>query len=119
MAFNRFKNKNKKNAAHKKTAPGFEGPIRVKLPREGEVLGVLDQRVGASRMLIRCLDGKSRNCRVPGRLRRKLWLREGDIVIVKPWEFDDEKGDVIFKYNPTAVSWLRRKGHLKDIEGEF
>ena len=115
MAFSKFKNKNKKN----NPTPTPEGPIRVKLPKEGEVLGVLEQRLGASRILIRCLDGKSRNCRVPGRLKRKLWLREGDVVLVKPWEFDDDKGDVLFKYNPTAVSWLKRKGYLKEVEGEF
>ena len=120
MAFNRqgFKDKNKKN---KPTQPGSipEGPIRVRLPRGKEILGILDQRLGASRISIRCLDGKSRNCRVPGRLRRRLWLREGDVVLVEPWEFDDGKGDVIFKYNPAAIEWLRRRGYLKDIENEF
>lgn len=122
MAFSKFKDKSKKNKP--KEFPKFgeqqtEGPIRVKLPRDKEVLGILDQRVGASRMLIRCLDGKSRNCRVPGRLRRKLWLREGDVVIVLPWEFDNERGDVLFKYNPSQIAWLRNKGYLKDIENEF
>jgi translation initiation factor 1A len=92
---------------------------RVKLPRGREVLGILDQRVGASRMLVKCLDAKTRNCKVPGRLRRKLWLREGDIILVEPWEFDDEKGDVIFKYNPASVQWLKNKGYLKQIESEF
>jgi len=122
MAFNRFKNKNRPNSPkYPQNQQGQEslGPIRVRLPRGKEVLGIIDQRVGASRMLVRCLDGKSRNCRVPGRLRRKLWLREGDIVIVEPWEFDNEKGDVIFKYNPSAIEWLRRKDFLKNIENEF
>ena len=93
--------------------------IRVRLPRGKEVLGILEQRLGASRLLIKCLDGKARNCRVPGRLRRILWLREGDIVLVEPWEFDTEKGDVIFKYNPSQIQWLKRKGFLKQIENEF
>ena len=95
--------------------PGAPGLVRVRLPRGKEVLGILEQRLGASRILIRCFDGKSRNCRVPGRLKKKLWLREGDVVLVEPWEFDNEKGDVIFKYTPTAVEWLRRKGYLKEI----
>lgn len=91
-------------------------PIRVRLPQGREVLGVVEQRVGGSRMIVRCFDGKSRNCRVPGRLRRRLWVREGDIVIIEPWEFDNEKGDLLFKYNPTQVDWLRRKGYLQNIE---
>ncbi|PJA70690.1 translation initiation factor eIF-1A, partial [Candidatus Pacearchaeota archaeon CG_4_9_14_3_um_filter_31_7] len=90
-----------------------------KLPSRREVLGILDQRAGASRIIVRCMDGKTRNCRVPGRLRRRLWLRPGDVVIVAPWEFNNEKGDVLFKYNPTQVSWLKRNGYLKEIEEEF
>ena len=93
--------------------------VRVKLPRGREVLGILDQRVGASRMLVKCLDGKTRNCKVPGRLRRKLWLREGDIILVEPWEYDNEKGNILFKYNPASIQWLKNKGYLKQIENEF
>ncbi|MEK6820328.1 MAG: translation initiation factor eIF-1A [Nanoarchaeota archaeon] len=96
-----------------------EQPVRVKIPRGREVLGIIEQRVGASRMLVKCIDGKSRNCRVPGRLKRKLWLREGNIVVVEPWEFDDTKGDILFKYNPTQVEWLRKRGYLKTIQDEF
>ncbi|MFA5174124.1 MAG: translation initiation factor eIF-1A [Candidatus Pacearchaeota archaeon] len=95
-------------------------PIRVRTPRNGEVIGVVDQRVGANRMVVKCLDGKQRNCRIPGALRRGLWIRPGDVVIVKPWEFDgDTRGDLLFKYTPAAIDWLKRKGLMKEVEGEF
>ena len=119
MAFNKFKDTNKPNSWVPNSQVPQQEIVRVKLPRDKEVLGILEQRLGASRILIKCLDGKTRNCRVPGRLKKKLWLREGDIVIVEPWEFDNEKGDVIFKYNPAQVQWLRKKGYLKDISNEF
>ena len=90
--------------------------VRVKLPRGREVLGIIEQRVGGARMLVKCIDGKTRNCRVPGRLKRKLWLREGDVVIIEPWEYDDAKGDILFKYYPAQVEWLKGKGHFKEIE---
>src|SRR3990167_8292071 len=90
---------------------------RIKLPRERQVLGILEQRLGASRMRVRCLDGKTRVCRIPGRLKRKLWVRENDILIIEPWEFlGDEKGDVMYKYTPTQVLWLKNKGYLKKME---
>lgn len=89
---------------------------RVKLPRGNQVLGVIDQRLGASRMRVRCFDGKSRICRIPGRMKRKLWVREDDLVLIEPWEYDAAKGDVIFKYKQTQVGWLRRKGYVKDLE---
>jgi len=90
---------------------------RVKLPRGNQTFGILEQRLGGSRMRVRCLDGKTRICRVPGRLKKKLWVREGDLLLIEPWQLGgDEKGDVIFKYKPNQVDWLRRKGHLKELE---
>ncbi len=90
---------------------------RVMLPRGGQTIGVLDQRLGASRTRVRCLDGKTRVCRIPGRLKRKLWVREGDIILIEPWELGgDEKGDIIFKYRPAQVDFLRRKGYLDKLQ---
>ena len=90
---------------------------RIKIPRGKEVFGILEQRLGASRLRIRCLDGKNRVCSIPGKLKRRLWVREGDIVIVEPWEFGgDEKGNVVFKYSKSQVQFLRTKGYLKKIE---
>ena len=90
---------------------------RIKLPRGKECFGVLEQRLGGSRLRVRCLDGKSRVCGIPGRLKRRLWVREGDILIVEPWEFGgDEKGNVIFKYTKSQIQYLKSKGYLKKIE---
>jgi translation initiation factor 1A len=90
---------------------------RVKIPKGKQVLGVLDQRLGGSRMRVKCLDKKTRICRIPGKLKRRLWVREGDIVLVEPWEFGgDEKGDILFKYRPNQVAWLKKKGYLKKLE---
>ncbi len=96
-----------------------EGPVRVKFPKGDEIIGVIAQRVGGGRMLISCMDGKTRNCRVPGRLRRGMWLREGDVVIIEPWEFDNDKGNVMFKYSKAAIQKLKQKGMLKTQESEF
>jgi len=91
--------------------------IRVKLPRDNQSLGILEKRLGGSRCSVRCLDGKTRICRIPGRLKRRLWVREGDLVLVEPWEFGgDEKGDIIFKYKPNQVRWLKNKGHLNKLD---
>lgn len=92
---------------------------RVKLPRGREVIGIIEQRLGGNKMQVNCLDGKSRNCRVPGRLKRKLWLRPNDVVIIEPWELDNTKGDVIFKYFPNQIEWLKVKGYLKTEKNEF
>ncbi len=90
---------------------------RIKLPRRDQCFGIVEQRLGGSRMKVRCLDGKNRICRIPGRLKRHLWVREGNIVIVEPWEYSgDTKGDIIYKYTKSQVSFLKRKGYLKEME---
>ncbi|MBU0461854.1 MAG: translation initiation factor eIF-1A [Nanoarchaeota archaeon] len=93
---------------------------RTRLPRGKECFGIVEQRLGGSRMSVRCLDGKTRNCRIPGRLKKNLWVRDGDVVIIEPWELlGDEKGDVVYKYRVNQVQYLKQKGYLKalaDIE---
>ena len=92
---------------------------RAPLPKDRELIGIIDQRYGGNKMKVNCLDGKERNCRVPGRLRRRLWLRPNDVVIIEPWELDDTKGDILLKYHPNQVKWLRKNGHLETEEEEF
>jgi translation initiation factor 1A len=101
--------------------PPPEGVLRVRIPKGKEILGIVLRRLGGSRMTVQCLDGKERICRIPGRLRRALWVREQNIVIVEPWELGgDAKGDIIYKYRSKAeVAFLKRQGFLKNIEDEF
>ena len=102
--------------------PQPDQPVfRVRIPQKNELLGIVQRRLGGSRMKVLCLDGKERICRIPGRLRRALWVRENDVVIVLPWELGgDSKGDVIYKYRGKAeVEYLRKKGYLKNIEEEL
>ncbi len=93
--------------------------VKAKLPRGDEMIGVVEQRLGGNKMFVNCSDGKRKNCRVPGRLKRALWLRPGDTVIIKPWELDKEKGDIVFKYRKNQVEWLKQNGHLKIDSLEF
>lgn len=92
---------------------------RVMMPKGNQTFGVLELRLGGSRNKVRCMDGKTRICRIPGRLKRKLWVRVGDIVLVEPWEFcGDEKGDIIYKYRHSQVDYLKKSGILKLEEFE-
>ncbi|MCD6381855.1 MAG: translation initiation factor eIF-1A [Candidatus Aenigmarchaeota archaeon] len=86
---------------------------RVKIPKGNQTFGLVESKLGGNKFRVTCQDGKSRICRVPGRLRRRLWLNPGNIVIVEPWEIQgDEKGDIIHKYSNAQIEWLRKKGYL-------
>ena len=94
-------------------------PTRVRVPRGNEKIGLIVQRYGGNRMEIHSTDGKTRNCRVPGRFRRHLWLRPKDFVLITPWVDDDEKGDIIYKYSGGEISQLRKRGMLTGIKEGF
>tara|TARA_Y100000310_G_C20222068_1_gene596201 strand:- start:87 stop:446 length:360 start_codon:yes stop_codon:yes gene_type:complete len=112
MAFIPKKKKKKK----KGFTPEQPQVMRVRLPRGKQSIGVVETRLGGGRMRVRCYDGFTRVCRIPGGLKRGLWVRESDVVLVEPWEYGgNEKGDVIYKYRPAQVSWLRRKGYIKEV----
>jgi translation initiation factor 1A len=85
--------------------------LRVRFPnrKDGEILGIADQLLGASRIRVMCADGKSRVGRIPGKIRKRMWIREGDLVIVKPWEFQDEKADILYRYTKTQANYLSKK----------
>ncbi|MBW2975462.1 translation initiation factor eIF-1A [Candidatus Woesearchaeota archaeon] len=90
---------------------------RIHLPRGKQTFGIVERRLGGSRMDVRCFDSKSRVCRIPGRLKRRLWVRAGDLIIVEPWEYSgDERGDVIYKYTKAQTAFLKRKGYLKQMD---
>ncbi|WP_083812297.1 translation initiation factor eIF-1A [Methanosalsum zhilinae] len=88
---------------------------RVRIPKKskGEVLAIVDSLLGANRLRLRCMDGVVRMGRIPGSMKKRTWIREGDIVIAVPWDFQDSKADVIWKYTRPQVDWLERKGYLK------
>ena len=88
--------------------------VRVRLPRRDEVLGEIEEILGGSRFKVLCTDGKKRICRIPGKFRKRVHVRVGDVILIKPWTVEaDEKGDVVWLYNKTQMSWLRRKGFVK------
>ncbi len=108
-----------KKGAYKKNGDDEFKITRVRMPRGTQVIGIVTQRLGGSRMFVSCIDGKTRNCRVPGSKRRGLWVREGDAMLVKPWEFDDDKCDFEYKYLPVEVKKLRAMGKLVTSTEEF
>jgi translation initiation factor 1A len=88
---------------------------RVRTPRKdnNEVLATVTSLLGSSRVTLQCMDGVVRMGRIPGSKRKKMWIHEGDVVIASPWEIQDSKADITWKYTRPQIEWLERKGFLK------
>jgi translation initiation factor 1A len=85
------------------------------LPGEGQVLGIASQLLGFDKLIVRCEDGVQRTCRIRGKLKRRVWVRTGDVVLVSPWSFTTKKeqGDVVWRYTRNQADWLRKKKYIK------
>ena len=96
---------------------GSGDKIRVPLPNRkvNEMFAIADQILGGRRVRAVCEDGDSRLARIPGKMRRRQWVREGDLIVVQPWDFQDEKANVVMRYTKTQSLYLSRKGVLPDI----
>jgi translation initiation factor 1A len=90
-----------------------QGVVRVRVPKNNELLGEINEILGASRFRVNCTDGNERVCRIPGKFRKRINLRVGDVVLVKPWDIEPkEKGDIIWIYKRTQAMWLRSRGFI-------
>ena len=95
--------------------------IRVPLPNEriNEMFAIADQILGGRRVRVVCADGETRLARIPGKMRRRQWVREGDLIVVQPWDFQDAKADVKKRYSKTQSLYLSRKGVLPEVVDVF
>ena len=83
------------------------------LPSGTDVLGVAIKLLGFDRVFVKCQDGRERVCRIRGKMKRKVWIRIGDVVLVSPWDFQSEsKGDIIWRYTKGQAAMLRTQGLL-------
>ena len=83
------------------------------LPVDNDVLGVAVKLLGFDRFLIKCQDGHERLCRIRGGLKRRVWMREGDIVLGSPWVFQsDKRGDIFLRYRRSQADMLCKKSYL-------
>lgn len=71
----------------------------IREPTEDEVIGKVEDTLGANRLSIACTDGEIRVCRIPGKMQKSEWIRTGDYVLVEPWSWQEEKADVTHRYS--------------------
>jgi len=90
----------------------------LRLPAEGELIGVVAKLLGNDRAEVRTTDGRVLQCRIPGKLRKRLWFKEGDFVLVAPWDFQPGRGDLLWRYTKDEVEELKRRGLVGSLAEE-
>merc|ERR1711865_825249 len=74
----------------------------------------VQRMLGNGRCDVTCFDGVKRLCHIRGKMRKKVWCNQGDIVLVSLRDFQDEKGDIIVKYTADEARNLKAYGELPD-----
>jgi len=113
-----MENKNKKEIESGPTEMMGEGEavVRVRIPKREELMGKIIQMVGGSRFFVMCSDNVERLCRIPGKIKRKIWVKEGDYVIIKPWSIGgDKRADIVWRYTRIQANWLRNRGYIREL----
>jgi len=86
----------------------------ITLKMEGQEYGQVIRMLGNGRLEAHCFDGKNRLCHIRGKMRKKVWVNQGDIVLLGLRDFQDDKADVLMKYTADEARTLKTKGHLPD-----
>jgi len=86
---------------------------QIRLPEEGELLGRVLKLLGSDQVMVKCTDDITRRGRIRGKLKRRVWIRDNDIVIIAPWEFGQaERGDILWRYTLPQTDWLKQNNHI-------
>ena len=74
---------------------------------EGQAYGQVTCMLGGGRLQVYCFDGQSRLAHIRGKLRKKIWINQGDIILLSLRSFQDDKCDVMLKYTPDEARALK------------
>jgi len=89
---------------------------RMVLPSKNYVLGIAVKFFSGERIIVKCQDGKKRLCRILGKLKRRVCIREDNIVLVSPWGFQsDIRGDISGSYRKNQSDWIRNKALPENV----
>jgi len=81
---------------------------------EGTMLCVVRRNLGGGFLEVFCKDGEIYKAWIPGKMRRRAWMREGDVILFLPWGSRDMKGEVVYRYLRDEVKKLIEMGLITE-----
>jgi translation initiation factor 1A len=81
---------------------------------DGQEYAQVVKMLGNGRLEALCFDGSKRLANIRGKMRKKVWINQGDIILLSLRDFQDDKGDVILKYTVDEARALKSYGELPE-----
>jgi len=91
-----------------------ESKRQLEFKEPGQEYAQVVRMLGNGRCECYCFDGQTRLGHIRGKMRKKVWVSAGDIVLVGLREFQDDKVDIIHKYNADEARNLKTYGELPE-----
>lgn len=86
------------------------------MPGQGQLFGRVIKLVGGDNVIVKCTDSKIRTCRIRGKIKRRMWIREYDLVLIAPWDFQSDRADIIWRYIAAHAEKIKQDGYLEGLE---
>mmetsp|Transcript_9342 Transcript_9342/g.16094 ORF Transcript_9342/g.16094 Transcript_9342/m.16094 type:complete len:139 (+) Transcript_9342:62-478(+) len=108
------KNKGKGGKNRRRGKNENEQKREIIFKEDGQEYAQVLRMLGNGRLEAVCFDGTKRLCHIRGKLRKKVWVNQGDIVLIGLRDYQDEKADVIMKYTADEARSLKAYGELPE-----
>lgn len=91
---------------------------RIPNPRDGELLGVVVEIFGGEHMTVKGANGILYMGLIRGKIKKRMWCRAGDLVVIVPWDFETKsaerkpKAHIVWRYTKTQETWLSNHNYI-------
>eukprot|EP00884_Botryococcus_braunii_P004801 jgi/Botrbrau1/14321/Bobra.0287s0014.1 len=108
------KNKGKGGKNRRRGKNESEEKRELVFKEDGQEYAQVLRMLGNGRLEAMCIDNVKRMCHIRGKMRKKVWVNTGDIILVGLRDYQDEKADVILKYMADEARSLKAYGELPE-----
>lgn len=106
------KNHGKGGKNRRKGKNAGDGERELLFKEDGQAYGQVTKMLGNGRVELICDDDKKRIGHIRGTMTRRVWVAVGDILLLGLRSFQDDKCDIIHKYNYDEARTLKSYGEL-------
>lgn len=112
------KNKGKGGKGHRRAKSAGGGGFRreLLLKEDGQEYAIVSKILGNGHVECKCMDDIVRRGNIRGKMRHRVWITLGDIVLCGLRDFQDDIVDIIHKYNADEISQLT---NLSELSGSI
>jgi len=81
---------------------------------DGQEYAQVTKMLGGGHLETMCFDNQKRLCKIRGKLRKKVWINLGDIILISLRNFEEGKADVLRKYTADEARSLKAYEELPE-----